>query len=556
MINHFRNTLYVLLFFPILHGINGCQNVDNLKFSNYFFYNEDQNISTLDPAFARAQSEIWVISQMYEGLVEYDDKLEIKPGLAKSWTVTDSGKTYLFNLRTNVYFHSTGVFKSQRRKFTAHDVVYSFKRIANPLTASPGAWVFNDKMDLRCFQTHDSIPFPVFAINDSTVQIKLSHAFKPFLGVLAMYYCFIVPKEAIGPEFRTNPIGTGPFQFVKWEDEVAILLKRNDIYYRFKDGQRLPFLDGIMVENVKNKQTAFMKFVQGEYDFFNGVDATIKDEMLDKKGRLKLKYMNHFHLDKHPFLNTEYLGFNIGPKYDGHPLNNVHIRKAINFAIDRRKMIAYLRNGIGVAETYGFVPAGMPGYPYKDLRLNVYNLDSAQRHIKASGLNLDLMEEIVINTTQDYLELMIFVQKEMQKIGLKARIEVHPSSFLRQLKKDQSINCFRGSWIADYPDPENYLICFKTENFSPNGPNYFHFSNPVYDSYFNMANAESNQRKRLKIMAGAEKLMQEQMPCIILYYDESLRLSQNWIEGLTPNPINFLRLREVKKNSKPNTTTR
>lgn len=115
------------------------------------------------------------------------------------------------------------------------------------------------------------------------------------------------------------------------------------------------------------------------------------------------------------------------------------------------------------------------------------------------------------------------------------------------MKKEQQINCFRGSWIADYPDPENYLICFKTENFSPNGPNYFHFSNSRFDASFKTANAESDNKKRLKIMSEAEQLMQAELPCIILYYDESLRLSQNWIEGLTSNPINFLRLREVKK---------
>jgi peptide/nickel transport system substrate-binding protein len=547
MIKHFRNTLYVLLFFPILHGINGCQNVDKLKFSNYFLYNEDQNVNTLDPAFARAQSEIWVISQMFEGLVEFDDKLNIRPNLAKNWVIADSGKSYLFHLRNDVYFHAVGPFKNKRRKMTADDVVYSFRRIADPLTASPGAWVFNDKMDLRCFSTHDSVPFPVTAINDSTVKIQLTHAFKPFLGILAMYYCFIVPKEAVGADFRSHPIGTGPFQFVKWEEEVAILLSRNDIYYRFENGKRLPYLDGVMMENVKNKQTAFMKFVQGEYDFFNGVDATIKDEMLDKSARLKPKYTNSFHLEKAPFLNTEYLGFNIGERYRNHPLNNIHIRKAINFAIDRRKMIAYLRNGVGIPETYGFVPAGMPDYPYHSLRKNEYNLDSARYHIKASGMDVSRAEEIVINTTQDYLELMIFVQKEMQKIGLKVKIEVHPSSFLRQLKKEQQINCFRGSWIADYPDPENYLICFKTENFSPNGPNYFHFSNSKFDASFKTANAESDNKKRLKIMSEAEQLMQAELPCIILYYDESLRLSQNWIEGLTSNPINFLRLREVKK---------
>lgn len=547
MIKQLRNPLNTLLFFPIFIWINSCQNVDNLKFSNYFFYNEDQNVTTLDPAFARAQSEIWVVSQMFEGLVEYDDSLNIVPSLARNWSVADSGKLYTFNLRTDVYFHSVGIFKNKKRKFKASDVVYSFKRLADPATASPGAWVFNDKMDLRCFSTNDSIPFPVSAPNDSTVIIQLNKPFKPFLGILAMYYCFVVPKEAVGDNFRSNPIGTGPFIFKKWEEEVAILMGKNENYYRFKDGVRLPYLDGIMVENVKNKQTAFMKFVQGEYDFFNGVDATIKDELLNKYGELNKRYLSKFKLVKSPFLNTEYIGFNIDSSFGRHPLNDINIRKAINFAIDKRKMITFMRNGVGTPAEYGFVPVGLPDYPYYNLKRNLYNFDSARHYLKKSGINTESMEEIVLNTTQDYLELMIFVQKEMQKIGLKVKIEVHPSGFLRQLRKDQKINCFRGSWIADYPDPENYLICFLKDNFSPNGPNYFHFSNSKFDKLIQLSNSETNDRKRNMLMAEAEKIMMEEVPCVVLFYDESIRLTQHGIFGLNANPINFLRLREVSK---------
>ncbi|HEY1045072.1 MAG TPA: ABC transporter substrate-binding protein, partial [Bacteroidia bacterium] len=198
-----------------------------MKNSNYFFYNEDQNVSTLDPAFARAQSEIWVVSQLYEGLVEFDDKMKLQPCLAKKWEISDSGKKYTFHLRSDIYFHQTGVFKKTTRKMIASDVVYSFRRIADPATASPGAWIFNDKIDLRCFSHHDSFPFPISAPNDTTVVIQLLQPFKPFMGILAMNYCFIVPFEAVNEKFREQPVGTGPFQLRSWEEDVAILLGRN-----------------------------------------------------------------------------------------------------------------------------------------------------------------------------------------------------------------------------------------------------------------------------------------------------------------------------------------
>lgn len=548
MIKHSTKTLKTFLFFPILIWINSCKNVDNLKNSNYFFYNEDQNVSTLDPAFARAQSEIWVVSQLYEGLVEFDDKMKLQPCLAKKWEITDSGKRYTFHLRNDVYFHSTGVFKKSTRKMIASDVVYSFKRIADPATASPGAWIFNDKMDLRCFTQNDSIPFPVTAPNDSTVVIQLLQPFKPFMGILAMNYCFIVPFEAVNEKFRENPVGTGPFQLRSWEEDVAILMGRNPNYYRFEAGKRLPHLDGIMVDNVKNKQTAFLKFVQGEYDFFNGLDVTIKDEMLDKKGELRTKYIHQFDLVKSPFLNTEYLGFNIDPKFGHHPLNNRDVRKAINFAINKEKLIKYLRNGVGEAGKYGFVPMGLPDYPYDEVGLSSYHFDSALYYMKRSGIDPSKAEPIVINTTQDYMELMVFVQKEIQNLGLKVEIKIHPSSFLRQLRKDQKINCFRGSWIADYPDAENYLICFDSKNFSPGGPNYFHYTNSVFDDLLIKANKSKDEKERMRHLAQADRWMMQEMPCIILFYDQSLRLKQKWVKGLNSNPINFLRLRSVTKS--------
>lgn len=547
---HSRNFLKTWLIFPIAIWINSCQNVDNSKFSNYFFYNEDQNITTLDPAFVKAQSEIWAVSQIFEGLVEYDDSLNVVPCLAKSWTISPDGKTYTFNLRTDVYFHKSSLFKDSSRKMNAGDVVFSLSRIADPKTASPGAWIFNDKMDLRCFENSNAFKLPIRAINDSTVVLELTHAFSPFLGILAMPYCFIVPKEINTNEFRNHPIGTGPFAFRKWEEEVSVLLGRNTLYYRFEAAKRLPFLDGVLIDNVKNKQTAFMKFVQGEYDFFNGIDATIKDELLSRSGRLKPKYTSEFKLFKSPFLNTEYIGFNVGPKFKNEASSNLNFRKALNFAIDREKLIGFLRNGVGIPAYYGFTPSGLPKYPYANIEKTVFNLDSAVYYLKASKINLKTMKPIELNTTQDYLELMVFVQKEWAKIGVPVKINVHPSSFLRQLRKDQEISCWRGSWIADYPDPENYLVCFETRNFSPNGPNYFHYSNASYDQMVQESNMCLNDSMRMQLLAKAESKMKSELPCVVLYYDESIRMTQNWIQGLNANPINFLRLRTVKKTKK------
>ena len=547
----FRLLVKSLVFFPICIGINGCQVVDKSKSEQVFYYNEDQSIATLDPAFVKSQSEIWVVSQMLEGLVEYDDSLRIQPCLAKSWEISDHGLLYIFHLRTDVFFHEHSKIKHLPRRFLASDVVQSFRRIADPKTASPGAWIFNDKLDLMCFDSGSSVPFPVVALNDSTVQIRLNQVYAPFIDVLAMPYCFVVPVDWIDQDFRKHPIGTGPFFMKQWEEEVSILLHKNPNYYRFEAGNRLPYLQGVCIENVKNKQTAFMKFVQGEYDFFNGIDASIKDELLSRKGVLKTKYNGQFKLLKQSFLNTEYIGFNIDPNQEtpNTAVLNADFRKALGFAIDKQKLIQYLRNGVGYAANKGFVPLGFANYPYQLVHDNTCHLDSALYYLKRSKINVNKMSPIIINTTQDYLDLMVYIQKEWGQLGVPVKIDVHPSSFLRQLRNDQKIHCWRGSWIADYSDPENYLVCFESKNFSPQGPNYAHYSNPAFDQLLLQSRFELDAQKRNALLAKADNLLMQQMPYIVLFYDESIRMHQNWVQGLTANPINFLRLRSVKKQA-------
>ncbi|HEY6064375.1 MAG TPA: ABC transporter substrate-binding protein, partial [Chitinophagaceae bacterium] len=208
-----------------------------------FHYNEYSGISSLDPAFAKSQATMWPAHQLFNTLVEIDDSLHLVASLAKNWDISDDRKTYTFHLRNDVFFQDDGAFdQGKGRKLTAKDVEYSFNRIIDKRVASPGSWIFNRKVDsLQPFK----------ATNDSTFQLRLLRPYHPILGILSMQYCSIVPKEAIekyGADFRRHPVGTGPFQFVTWEEGQALVLRKNPGYFE-KDsaGNRLPYLDGIKV---------------------------------------------------------------------------------------------------------------------------------------------------------------------------------------------------------------------------------------------------------------------------------------------------------------------
>ena len=229
---------FIYLIFVFISFLS-CSKDSLVNNDNVFRYNEHSNISSLDPAFASTLRNIWPVNQLFNGLVQLDDSLNIKPDLSESWEISKDGMTYLFKIKKNTSFHKSIVFgKDSIRNVNAFDFEYSFNRLKDPKLASPGAWVLNNVENFK-------------ASNDSVFSIKLKSPFAAFLGILSMKYCSVVPKEAIDyykSKFGKNPIGTGPFKFKKWEENIKLVLRKNNLYFE-KDskGIRLPYLEAISI---------------------------------------------------------------------------------------------------------------------------------------------------------------------------------------------------------------------------------------------------------------------------------------------------------------------
>jgi oligopeptide transport system substrate-binding protein len=297
-----------LFFISMSVFLSACREDHHEPANNIFRYNEAANITTLDPAFARDQSIIWATNQLFNGLVQLDDHLEVKPCIARTWEISDNGLILIFHLRRDVFFHENEVFPGAKgRRVAASDFVYSFNRIIDKKTASPGSWVFN-------MVEEKNGKFSFFDQDDSTFVIHLKKPFPPFLGILTMQYCAVVPWEAVsyyGNEFRRNPVGTGPFVIKLWKEGVKMVMVKNPNYFEFSNGTRLPFLDAVSVTFQPDKQSAFLEFIKGKLDFMSGIDPTYKDEVLDREGHLKTKFTDRIYLITQPYLNTEYLGVNV-----------------------------------------------------------------------------------------------------------------------------------------------------------------------------------------------------------------------------------------------------
>ena len=510
-----------------------------------FRYNESSGLASLDPAFAKNKQVMWASHQLYNTLIEIDSNMQMQPSLATHWKISDDNLVFTFFLRQDVFFNDDACFADGKgRKLNAYDVEYSFKRIVDKNTASPGAWIFNSRVDsVNGF----------IAINDTTFQLKLVSPFQSILGILSMQYCSVVAKEAVEKyktDFRRHPVGSGPFSFVAWEEGQALILKKNEHYFE-KDsaGNSLPYLDGIKVSFYNSKATEFLEFQQNRLDFIDDIDPSFKDEVLTKTGNLKKIWQGKIKMLKHPYLNIEYLGILVDGENElvkNSPLRLQKIRQAINYGFNRKKMMLYLRNSIGIAAESGFVPAGLPSFDSVAVPGYHYDVAKAKQLLAEAGYpegkNLPAIKLLTIPI---YGDLGTYIANELLQVGINVQVEVIQKSLLMEQTSKSQAAFFRGSWIADYPDAENYLGVFYGKNPAP--PNYTRYKNAAFDLLYEKALSEKNDSLRYKLYQQMDRIIINDAPVVPLWYDMAIHLVHLNIQNLYPNSLNLLELRSVKK---------
>jgi len=507
-----------------------------------FRYNQPNNITSLDPAFARNQSNIWAVDHLYNTLVQLDDSLNIQPCLARSWTIDSSGLIYRFFVDTRVRFQDDACFAGDEgRNINAGDVVFSLNRIIDTTVASPGSWIFSGRIDpLR----------PFTAVNDSVVEIRLQRPFMPFLQLLSMQYCSIVAREAVeayGKGFREHPVGTGPFRLKKWVEGQTMILVKNEDYFERQGGAQLPYVDVVRISFIGDRKTAFLQLLEGNLDFMSGFDPSMANELMTRSGQLRAQYAQKANCYKSPYLNSEYLGVNLDWEEDS-PLKNKYFRQALNYGFDRKGLLETIKRGVGTPASASFPPYGLPSYNEKAVGGYTYDIAKARTLLKRSGyLDRPLTSRPVLTlyTAKDYSDHCLYIVKQWELIGVRCKIELAESATVREMMRNGKVLFFRGSWLADYPDAENYLTVFYGKNPAP--PNYTHFKNEMFDQFYEASLVCKDEEKRFELYHRMERILVEESPVIFLFYDAISNFTTKDIVDYRPNPLNLLKVKYIKK---------
>ncbi|MGQ9558437.1 MAG: ABC transporter substrate-binding protein [Desulfurispora sp.] len=474
----------------------------------------------LDPAFVDDGESAKVIVNVFEGLVRYKpDSTEVEPCLATEWTSSPDGKEWTFKLRQGVKFHDG-------TDFNAEAVKFSVERQLPPNRT--------DDMPYASF-TFGPVQ-KVEVVDQYTVKFILNEPYAPFLANMAMALAApIVSPAAVqkyGKDFIEHPVGTGPFKFVKWDKGQQIELARNDNYWGDK-----PAAAKVFFKFTKENSVRASQLKTGEVDMMDGVDPN-DVKMLEQSG-LKLI--------KNPGMNINYVGFLCHKP----PFNNVKMRQAVSYAINRQNLVDYLYQGLADLAN-GPLPKFMPGYA-SDLKPIGYDPEKAKALLKEAGYKGEKITILAYSNPRPYNpvggeKLAAAIQQDLLKVGINCDIKTYPwKEYKDVLFKAQEGHMFLYGWIGDNGDPDNFLSLFDSKEIA-GSLNAAKYSNPQVDKLLAEGRKTMDPAKRAQIYHDLQKIVLEEAPWVYVSHSLDMAAYRPNVVNFNLHPTGVVFLRGVSKN--------
>ena len=526
--------------------------------------NEVEDFRSLFPLNITEVTAHRITNQIYEGLVRFNQAdLSILPSIAESWEVNEAGTSWTFKLRKGVLFHDDACFEGGKgREVTANDFKYSFTMLCTTMPENQLSWLFDKKVvgasahleATAAGQAGGDIE-GIKVVDDYTLQIDLEYPVSDFLKVLTQAGCWVFPKEAYdkyGVEMRTHCVGSGPFIAKAVKEGEAVILERNKSYWRSDEhGNKLPYLHAIKFSFLKEKKAELLAFRKGNLDMVFRLPIEMIGDVVGALEDAKKGANQPFEIETKAAFGVEYFGFNhFEPLFQ-----DARVRKAFNHAIDREKFVTYVLQGDGVAGNYGIVPPGFDGYPYENLKGFTYDPDLARQLMADAGYpNGDGFPEIRLQINsggENNIRVAESIQSMLKEtLGITVKLDILPMAEHYEKVETGNAVFWRTAWLADYPDPENFINLLYGGNV-PEDPhekaylNSERYISSAYDSLTDLARHELDATKRNQLYAQADQTMLDDAAVIPLFYNEYTRLLHSNVRNFPQNPMEYRDMSEV-----------
>ena len=479
--------------------------------------------TTLDPALFSDIYAVQVANNLYDGLVQLDQNLNILPAIAKRWKISRDHRTYTFMLREDVKFHNG-------RKVTAEDFVYSFSRILDPSLKSPVASYFLSIEGAQEFQDNTAGTVSgLRAVAPDQLEIKLAQPFAPFLSILAMINAKVVPQESIGADFGKHPVGTGPFRFSRWQTGENIVLEANPDYFHDR-----PYLDQInfrVYSNIDWEQI-YADFQNGELD-----QAFIPSGQYDRiVGQASASADRPYTVLNKLGLNLVYVGMNQTVK----PFDDVRIRQAINYAVDTVAIVQDIAKR-GTTPTKGILPPGVAGYD-PNLVGYTYDPQRARGLLEEAGYpegqGFPAFELWTVSKSDSVHRELEAYQRYLAEVGLQVEIKIAENwqAFVEAINTQRAA-LFYAAWYADYPDPDNFLYPLTH---SQSKTNRMRFADAQVDRLLDQARVETDYLKRSQLYQLIEQQVLAGAPMIPQHINSNSYLIRPWVKGVALSQLGMI----------------
>jgi oligopeptide transport system substrate-binding protein len=463
-----------------------------------------------------------ILWNTFAGLVQaHPATLEPLPEIATHWDVSADGRTYTFHLRPSEW--------SDGRPLTAHDFVFSFRRLVDPRTASKYATnghIFRGGAAISRGEA-DPETLAVQALDDLTLEVTLENPIPYFLSFLTFYSFMPIPRHllddlaarGIEQDLWTRPehvVSNGPYRMTEWKFRQRMVFEKNPRYWDARNVR----LERIRLAMVESATTALSMYAAGEFDW-PGSNTALPAEFMDK-----LSGYRDFR--RHPYLAVYFYWINTKAP----PLDDPLVRRALSLAIDRESLVAHVARG-GQIPSASLVPDGLAGY--ESVPQPLFDPEAARALLRRAGYArpADLPPiRLMYNTAEGHKQVAEAIQQMWKKeLGIRVELENQEWKVFLANAEQMNFQLCRMGWTGDYADPFTFLELLTTDC----GNNHSAWSNPEYDALLQAANRTGDSRQRLARLREAEAIMLEAQPLIPLYVYTRSQLVKPYVRGIEGN---------------------